>query len=72
MKDEQAQIRHYIKLFIDLFQVSSKVVKYVLCILLCLLIGFQIVLHIPSLRIYVSSVYRLDGIPMSDRKVNEW
>ncbi|WP_438351292.1 hypothetical protein ACP8HI_11960 [Paenibacillus sp. FA6] len=72
MKDDQEQIQHYVNLFDDLFLASSKVIKYILWTLICLMVCFQITLHFPSLRTYVSSVYKLDGVPMTERDVNDW
>lgn len=72
MKDDQEQIEHYVMLFDELFLASSKVFKYVFWVLICLMICSQIALHIPSLRIYVSSVYKMDGVPMTERSVQDW
>jgi hypothetical protein len=72
MNEEQEEIQHYVKIFNDLFLISIKVVKKVFWLLLLLMLCFQIGLHIPSLRIYISSVYRMDGIPMIENNVQDW
>lgn len=72
MKDDQEQIRHYVKLFEDLFLASTKVVRNIFLTLLCMLVCFQICLHIPQLRIYLSFVYKMDGIPMVEQNVKDW
>jgi len=72
MKENQEHIDHYVTLFEELFRASAKVVKRVFWTLLCLLVCFQICMHIPQLRIYLSFVYRTDGIPMVERNVNDW
>ncbi|OAB46940.1 hypothetical protein [Paenibacillus antarcticus] len=72
MKENQEQLDHYIALFEELFRASTKVVKLVFWTLLCTLICFQICMQIPQLRVYLSFVYRMDGIPMVERNVKDW
>jgi hypothetical protein len=72
MNEEQEEIQHYVKIFDDLFLMSSKVVMKVFWLLLLLMLCLQIGLHIPSLRIYISSVYRMDGVPMIENSVHDW
>ena len=72
MKEDQERIAHYVKLFEELFLASTKVIKNLFWTLLCLLVCFQICLQIPQLRVYLSFVYRSDGIPMIERNVKDW
>lgn len=72
MKNDQEQIQQYVKLFNDLFLAGSRMIKYIFWTLICLLICSQIALRIPFLRMYVSSVYKLDGVPVTERSVKDW
>lgn len=72
MEEDQRHSHHYVLLFENLFQSSTKVIKYVFWILLCMLICFQICVHIPQLRTHVSFVYNHDGVPMVEQDVKDW
>ncbi|MHA0855478.1 hypothetical protein [Paenibacillus sp. CMAA1364] len=72
MTDEHDDTSDYVKLFNVFFKSCSKMVKYMFLLLVSFMIGYQIVVHIPSLRTHVSSVYRLDGLPLSEINVKKW
>ncbi|OAB44257.1 hypothetical protein [Paenibacillus glacialis] len=72
MKEDKENIDCYVKLFEDFFRGCTKGIKLLFWMLLCMLVCFQICLHIPQLRIYLSFVYRTDGIPMVERNVKDW
>ncbi|MGF7050014.1 hypothetical protein J2T13_004537 [Paenibacillus sp. DS2015] len=54
------------------YEHGGKLVKNLLLILVIALVIFQVCLHIPSLRGYVSSVYKLDGVLVEDNNVKDW
>ncbi|AOZ91389.1 hypothetical protein [Paenibacillus crassostreae] len=72
MEDEQHDNQQEINDFDKWFTLSSKIAKYVFITLLCMMVILQLGLHSPTLRIFISSVYKLDGEPMIDQSVNDW
>lgn len=54
------------------YNLGGIIAKKLLSILLIALVVFQVCLHIPPLREVVSSVYRMDGIPVKENNVKDW